>query len=277
MSTPTLNQPLPDALGLLQQMLDQAGLAGLGQMIWNEFTQGIPIDKIAQDVRNTDTYKQRFPAMVALQQKGMAITEAQYIDWERQMTQIAHAYGLPQGFYDTHAELGQFIAGGVSPQEFKDRVELEQTKVMNTDPNVRAQLGHLFGIGHGDLTAYFLDPTKALPALQQKVVAAETGAASTEAGFGQLSREQAMRLANMGVSQDRARTGFEQLAGLQVRQGLPGQQTVGTNVELGAEFGGNATDEAKLKAAVGQRRMAFGNQDVATTSAGAEGLRSAAV
>jgi len=83
-------------------------------------------------------------------------------------------------------------------------------------------------------------------------------------------------LAKQGLTDTQAQQGLGQLAGeKELFTGLPGQgeADISQQTQLGAEFGGNATDQETILARQRQRTATFGgSSNVATTSTGAVGL-----
>ena len=78
---------------------------------------------IQVNLRDTQQYKQRFPAMQTLIQRKMAIDEATYIAQERAYNAVLKAADLPTGFYDGPEDYASLITGQVSAKELQDRVD----------------------------------------------------------------------------------------------------------------------------------------------------------
>jgi hypothetical protein len=139
---------------------------------------------ISARLRSTPTYKSRFRANEQRLSKGLsALTPAEYLGLERQYRQVLSEGGLPQGFYDSREDFSEFIGNDISVNELTQRVGLAQSVVQTADSTVRNQLRNFYGLGDGDLTAFFLDPSRAKTALQRKVNAATVGGALTRVGF----------------------------------------------------------------------------------------------
>lgn len=268
----------------LDDFLGQYGLSGLGDFAWNEYLNGTPVSQIMLDIRQQPAYQQRFPAMAELAKQGRAITEADYINIENSYRQVYHAYGIPAGIFDKPSDFTKLIVGDVSPTELNDRVKMYTDAVMN-DTEVLNQISTLYGqVGHtnnpaGDLLAHYLDPTAAVPVLEQQLNAAKFAAVGKESGYGQLTAAQATQYgAQQGTTPQQAQQGFGALvANRELFQALPGEQaaTLGQDVQLGAAFGGSELDkeaiqnQARLRVAEGS-----GGGGFTQTQRGAVGLQS---
>ena len=165
--------------------LEEEFVTGIMPDIQNIVNEGIyDGNVISARLRSTPTYKTRFKANDQRVAKGLsALTPAEYLGLERQYRQILSEGGLPQGFYDSKEDFSQFIGNDISVNELTQRVGLAQSVVQTTDSTIRDQLRNFYGLGDGDLTAFFLDPNRAKTALQRKVNAATVGGALARAGF----------------------------------------------------------------------------------------------
>jgi hypothetical protein len=265
------------AKGQLSSDLNAVGLGSLADWAWNLYLTGAPESEIFLQMRKQPAYMQRFPGMDVLAQRGQAITEAQYIGYQQQITQTLHSYGLPTT-YASNDSIGQLLTGNVSAAEFSARAQTEADIVSSSPPEVRAELNRIAGITDGDLTHYFLDPNQALPQLQRKVAAAKIAGQGDITGYGQIGTDEALRLADLGITQGQAQAGFTKL-GLQspLFAGLPGQQdgNIDQATQLGAAFEGNAADQRIIDQRTQQRLAAFaGSNNVLTSSTGVTGLTS---
>jgi hypothetical protein len=101
-------------------------------------------------------YMKRFPGMKALQSRGQAMSEMDYIQQEGALRDVLRSSGLPSQFYDSFDDYGRFIAGGVSPKEVQDRVTAARSLI---NPTIAAELQEYYGIGEGMATAFLLGLT----------------------------------------------------------------------------------------------------------------------
>ena len=207
--------------------------------------------------------------------EGEAMSPAEMVSYEETAKQVFHAAGIPEGFYDTPDELAQFMVNHVSTSELQSRVQLAQSAALTAPPDVTAQLKQLYGLNQGALTAYFINPTKALPLLQQQFTAAQIAAEGTRTGVGQLSLTQATTLAQQGVTDSQAAQGFGTLA---QQQGLfqaqaKGEAPIDLNTQIAAQFDNSAAAQLRIRRAQESRLADFqGNAGENVTSQGVGGL-----
>lgn len=236
------------------------GLGNLAQFIYNEITSGVPDQQILLDVRGTPEYKARFPAMAALAQKGQAITEGQYINYETNVQQLFRSVGLPPGFHDQPDDIAAFLTNNVSISELTSRVQDGFQKVTQTDPNVRAYYAQHFGAsGDAAIAATFLDPNRALPALQQMSAAAQFGGAGLSQGFN-VSTDTANLAAENGISASQAQSGFGQLNKLDpyLTNTISEQGQLSPDTGAQAVFGLSGQAASLLQQRQDERQAAFG-------------------
>lgn len=251
-----------DAWAYLQSILDSYGLSSLDDVAHSSIVNGLSNTQTVQAIRQTDTYKTRFAAIIQLQAKGLpAISEQNVLDNEAQYTAIAQAAHLPSGFYDSPEDFVDFIVKGVSPTEFQDRIVKGYQAVDAAPAETKNFLTQNFGMNQGDMAAYFLDPDKTEDLLTRQVTAAQIGGAAARTGFGQINGDQALALQGLGVTGDQAQTGFNQLAAeRQLMNTLPGEagNDISNDTQVAAEFGQNADAQTAIKNRQAQRVAALG-------------------
>ena len=154
---------LQSAREILAGLVADFGLpSSLAETLNAELIRGESPTALAMRIRTTDEYKARFPAMAQRRELGLpAISETEYLNIERQYRSIMQAAKLPATFHDAPEDFDQWIAGDVSPQEFQERVTLAETARDSADQETRRLLTEFYNISDGDLTAYYLDPTRA--------------------------------------------------------------------------------------------------------------------
>ena len=205
-----IRQAQDSLISSISGIFSEYGLASLYDKIAGYVRQGYSGDAIAVLLRQTPEYKERFPAMEALSKKGRAITEAQYIAFERNASQLERAYGLPTGMLGKDAVTG-LLTNEVSGQELEDRVTMAAAGAFQTAQEVKDTFTQYYGISSGGLTAYFLDPERALPLLEKQYVASQIGA---EAAMQDVSvaANTSERLYQLGIDREEARQGFGEVA-----------------------------------------------------------------
>jgi hypothetical protein len=246
-----------DAFAMLTDLFASYGLEGLAGEISGYMTSGLTASEalIKLKTNPTGAYAKRFAGNFTRVKNGLnAISEAEYINNEKAYAATLKAYGLGNMLsVDREANYKKFadyIAGDVSPDEFKDRVKTVVTRVQNSDPSIKATLKSFYPeITDNDLIGYFLNPEENLIKLQEKVTASEIGAAATGMGL-TTSLGSATELARYGVDQATAREGYSTIAGV-----LPTAQKLG-----------GIYNEAGIKyaQAEGEAEVFKGNQDAAS-------------
>jgi hypothetical protein len=246
------------AKAIIDGFLSRYGLASVSKWAWGRYLDGAPIEQVMLEIRDRPEYKTRFPYMEALAKKGRAISEEQAIEYEQRASQLMRSYGLPRGFYDNPDDFAKIITAEVGLPELEQRLRIAQTAAFNAPAELRGELQRLYGISAGDLTAYWIDPGKALPVLEQRFAAAQIGASSRQTGWGKLGKDEAERLAALGVDGEQARAGFSELTGLrELTLNLPGQGRDDTSRAdlVAARFEGDA-DAARRIRRTQERRVA---------------------
>lgn len=250
-----------DALARIRDVLGQYGLDSLSDFVWQSIVSGMSETQILQSIRETPQFKQRFPAIDDRRSKGLpALSPAEYIAYEQTATQMMRAAGIPTGFYDSPEDFRKFLANDVSVKELSDRVDLARQAAYQAPTEVRQALRSQFGLGDGDLAAYFLDSDRAAPLLQRTYNAATIAGASTRTGYN-TSADQDYMLADLGITADQAQSGFNQLA--QQRElfdPLAGHNegAITVDEQLGAAFGGSAAATRRIEDRRRSRVAEFG-------------------
>lgn len=201
-----------NAYAALSAVFKDYGLADLAPDILMFLREGYDGATIELMLRETDSYKKRFAGNDDRKKAGLStLSPAEYVAMERQYGQIMRAAGLPSGFYDTTDDFRTFIANDVSVNEVQQRVQLAKRAVFDAPQETRDALREFYGVGVGELTAYFLDPDKGMAVVDRQARAAEI-AAGEKIALGTASQQQAERLADLGVTDQQARQGFTQIA-----------------------------------------------------------------
>ena len=255
------NQNAADALAAL---FDTYGLGGLSGRILGMLQEGMSEAAIVAELRETPEYKKRFPGMKALRDNGYnAISEAEYLQLEDSYHAALQGSGLPPGFYDQPEDFVKFISNGVDPSEVKARAQAATDMVNQVDPSQRELLSSMYGVGSGDLAAYFLDPKKAMPLLQKQLATVGIANAAKKAGIGQefVNRQRFESLVDNGVSVEAAAQGYAQIAEeldpLKNLSRIWGNSDWGIGEAEQATFYGNAGARKKRKGLIDRERAAF--------------------
>jgi hypothetical protein len=200
-----------DAFMAINALFKSYGLESLAGKIYDYVKNGYSADTISILLQDTPEYKQRFIGNESRQKAGLPVLNpAEYLATEAAYRQIMESAGLPAGFYDTPSDYANLIGKNVSPTELQNRVDLATQATVLANPAYRKALNQM-GIKDNELTAYFLNPDKALPILQKSAATAAIGAQALNQGltFDVAYSEQ---LATQGISAQEAQQGYSQIA-----------------------------------------------------------------
>lgn len=200
-----------DAYVALTNLFDSYGLSSLAPKIYDYIKNGYSADTISILLQNTTEYKQRFAGNEARKAAGLPVlSPSEYLATEASYRQIMQQAGLPSGFYDQPSDFTTWIGKNVSPTEIQNRVDLATQATTLSNPSYRQALNQM-GITDNQLTAYFLDPTRALPTLQKSAATAAIGAEALQQGL-TFDVQYAGQLASSGVTQQQAQQGYAQIS-----------------------------------------------------------------
>lgn len=269
-AAPTYNR---NAYELLKGLYAQYGLESLAPKILEYAQQGYTNDTIEILLRQTDEFKQRFAANeIRLKSNLNAISIGEYLRLENEYASILRAANMPAGFYDSKDDFTNWIAGDMSPDELKERVIMAQNAVKSSDPGIRQQLAAYYGLGDGDLVAYFLDQKRATDLYETRRVfgSAAVGAAAADQGLN-LAKERALLFTDRGVTGDQARAGFANVA-----QALPDAERL-SSIYDGADVGQTELEDEFLggSAQANKDRTALVGKEVANFSGSGGVMKSA--
>lgn len=199
-----------DAFMALNSLFGQYNLQSLAGKIYDYVKNGYSADTISILLQDTDEYKKRFAANEQRRKAGISVlSPAEYLSIENSYRQLFRQSGLPEGFYDTNEDFTRFISNDMSPTELQGRLELATQATALANPQYKAALKQM-GLSDGELTAYFLDPKKALPFIQKTAATAAIGAEALERGFA-FDQQYAENLATQGISAEQAAQGYAQI------------------------------------------------------------------
>lgn len=275
------------AKALISEQLHQWGLENLTDWAWDQITKG-NANILPTLLRGTEEYKARFAGNATRVAQGYnALSEGQYLQLEDNYRYLMTQYGLPKGFYDSQAEMAKLIGGNVNPDTLNSRLQMYSDAANKAPSEVRTELQRLYGVTDGEMAAFFIDPTQALPMIEQRYNAVGAAASADRAGFSAIAKDTAERLASLGANNSqqtvdqftklqRSRELFNPLAGEHIgEQNSAVDQNMTTDQAAIATFGGNATDQEELRRRGEQRAAgAQGGGSFAAKSTGVVGLGS---
>lgn len=205
---------MPDALQVLIDAFNEYGLGSIAASAWQQFTTGqLTDDQVIQWMRSTPEYKTRFRANDVRRSLNLPpLSESEIVGYERYGMELMHMLGAPRGFYDTYDDFVDLIGKGVSMNEFTQRAQTELMRVLQAPPEVKDAYRDYFGPeGETALWMTYLDPDKALPALEQMATSALIGGTARRYGF-EIGQPLASRAAEVGRTAQEAEQAFGQLA-----------------------------------------------------------------
>lgn len=265
-----------NAIEAMRGLLTQYGLGSLMGRIEQYVKEGYDDpDALMALIRTTPEYKQRFPAMEILAKKNRAISEGEYIAFEQSAAQLERAYGLPAGMISDKDAVTNLIGNEVSGRELEERVTMAAAGAFQTTQEVKDTFKDYYGIDSGGLTAYFLDPERALPILNKQYAAAQIGAEAEMQAFN-LGAATAERMTELGIDRAQARTGFQRAGRL--RPLTEGRGDIATEQQLiGSQLLGQQEATRAIERAQAARTGRFqAGGGAVTTQQGVTGAGTAA-
>jgi hypothetical protein len=263
-----------DWVEYLSQVFESYGLGTLAPKIKEFVQQGFTPDTVTLKLQETPEYQQRFAGNTARKKAGLPVlTPREYLETESSYKQIMRTAGLPTGFYDDPSDFSTFIGVDVSPVELKSRVDIAAQTINGADPFFKQQLKEYYNVNDGDMIAYALDPNRALSLIERQAQTVQFGAEARRQGI-TAPKSMAETYTGLGVTQEQARQGFEQIAEiLPTAQRLssitPEAAPVGLGETTSAVFGGESSADYKQRirrlAEIEQSRFA-GQAGVGRTS-----------
>lgn len=213
-----------DSIAAIKALLSSYGIGDLSDAITNAVIKGYTTDTIElimQDPNSKDplavAFQMRFPANKVRAAAGKSVlSPAEYLRAERSYTEVLKSYGVSN--IASKEKLSSFIANDISATEVADRVGIAINRVQNADPDTKKALAEYYPmLNQADIVNAVLDPAEGLPSLQRKIQIGEIGGAALAQGIktseGKTNIKMgAEALANLGVTQAKAREGFQQVA-----------------------------------------------------------------
>jgi hypothetical protein len=235
------------------QLFNNYGLGSLAPKITEFIQQGFSPDTVTLKLQETPEYKQRFIGNENRRKAGLPVLNpAEYLSVEASYKKILKDAELPIGFYDQPDDFGKFIGADIAPTELQERVSIANQSLQNADKFYTDSLRTYYGLNTGDMIAYTLDPERALPFITRQQKAAQFGAEAARQGI-QIAAPMAERFTGqLGVSQEQARQGFEQVAQVlpvaeRLSQITAGVKPVGLEETTTAVFGGESSADYKQR------------------------------
>lgn len=167
------------------------------------------IDIIMPDIQNTQAFKTRFAGYHQRISNGYnAVSIGQYLELEDAYHRVMQEAGLPSGFYDDPSDFGDFIAKNISVDEIRSRVGMAVDLAKQVDPTMRELMTRFYGLSTGDVAAYFLDSSRALPAIEHQYKSAGVASWAQRNGFAVSNMQRFEQLVADGVTVEAAAQGY---------------------------------------------------------------------
>jgi hypothetical protein len=280
-----------DSIAAIKALLSSYGIGDLGDAITNAVIKGYStntIELIMQDPNSKDplavAFQMRFPANKARAAAGKSVlSPAEYLRAERSYTEVLKSYGVSN--IASKEKLSSFIANDISATEVADRVGIAINRVQNADPDTKKALAEYYPmLNQADIVNAVLDPAEGLPSLQRKIQIGEIGGAALAQGIKTSEGKTnimmgAEALANLGVTQAKAREGFQAVAEVTPRGEFLSQISPGENYgQLQAEqeaFQGLASARRARLSLTEQEKARFGGSSGTTKGSLASQTRGA--
>jgi len=226
----TFNPQQQSSLQLITDTLRQWGLSSLEPTLRGLITKGdTNPDTLALALSQTPAYKARFAGNAERVKNGFSeLSPAQYLATEESYNQILRGYGLPAGFYDSHADFTNFIANDISPAELDARAKIAHDQYMNAPGYVKNLWSQYFGT-KGDAIAAILDPKVATTLIQDRGTQVAIGGSAAARGMS-VSAQRAQQFQQAGVTAQQAEQGYSKIA-----QSLPTDEAIAQR--FGSTFG----------------------------------------
>jgi hypothetical protein len=187
---------------------------------------------------------------------------------------------MPLGFYDSQQDFEKFIGNDIRGDELTLRLQSGIRAVQEAEPGTVAELKRLYGLGDGDIAAFFLDPEKTKNTdVVRRAEAARRATAAREQAI-EISRQQAEELVNRGVTQSLAQQEFTNIAESQelfrttTAEAAAGETAISQEEQIAGTFGTNAAAQQRIATRRRKRTAAFEQGGgLAATQQGVVGLR----
>lgn len=193
-------------------------LMGVWDIILSGVKNDLPDEIILSQIRETDSYKSRFPAMAARESSGFnPINEAEYLEYEDDYRQILRGYGVLGLLAPTERDLQDlftdWIGGDVSPLELSGRLDRGYAALSDASPNIKDAFQTFYGVQIDDasLLTYFLDEDLGLQEMERVIAASAVGGAALQYGLS-ITRTRAELLSSEGITGPMAKQGFADVA-----------------------------------------------------------------
>ena len=216
----------------IRGILTEWGLGGLADTVSTLLSRGytgagalnkLKYDSSPMDPNNptgpkwNDAYSKRFAGNAARVKQGLnALDERTYLAQEDLYEATIKSYGLNNMLSTdaekNHEKWADYMAKGISGEEFSSRIKTAFDEVLNLDPRVKENFQTWYpSLTNQDLVSYFLAPEETIDKLKTKAAAAQIGAAANMQGL-VTDKDRAEMFAKRGVTYKEAQEAFSNVA-----------------------------------------------------------------
>lgn len=253
-------------------VLEQYELGELAPLVDRWIREGRSWDEIWLDLINPKTEAGQvvdriYPELRQVRESGMpSITIADILNTRRAVAEGLSERGVSQ-YVDPRAIAREWTVKGVSVREGLTRVDTVLDDVIafaRSDPATNADLEayeRFYGVKATpqDLVGMALNPTLAIKELERRAASVRFDVEAGRAGFGDLSRQEAEGLTDLGV--DARSSGGTFGALVQNRELFTaldrGEDAIGRDEQLGAAFGNSAAAQRRIEDRRRRRQAQF--------------------
>ena len=253
------------AKDIIARYLSQYDLQGLDEFVYDlVFRQNIVSEaQLKTKIRDTEVYRERFRGNEERRAAGLNVySEDRYIELENQYRYYRGLSGMPEGFYDSNADIANFIANDVSPDEYYARINEGYSAVRNADPEVVGELQRLYGVNESDLAQFFLDPERTRERLKQQAQTAIIAGEARQSGV-DIGLAQAEELQRQGITQREAQQGFQAIEQSQelfqatTEEQQAGMAGLSQEEQIAGVFGTSGAAQQRLRQRARRRQAQF--------------------
>lgn len=209
-----------DALGFLRATLQDFGFTAqqadsLSRWVWGQITDGRPPERVSLELPQRKEFRERFPAIHQMQERGLTPpTAAQIVQFEQDVQGIVSTFGLPTEDFANTETITNLLLGQVSPNELNARLTTLSNEILGGDraEQIRQFYANNYGItglSDGAILASAFTTGTPPHVFEQRIRAAQVGGTAARFGFDR-SREEAERLASFGLDLPGARELFSE-------------------------------------------------------------------
>lgn len=249
-----------------------SGTGAAGGWLWDQLADDIGVDALWLRVTQTDPYKAQFGIIDKLRAAKAGNptitvpTEADVLSYRDRVGAAMKAAGLPSWFYDENSDFDNLMLNDLSPVEVEDRLGSAWTRVVSTNPAIKAKFSEFYGVADGDaaLAAFYLDPEHTTNKLERASRAAYTSGMGSTLGLN-IGKDIAERVADLPLSEAGINAGLGDVSGMAPLYNETISETTDLTSNTGLEASVFGSGEAK--AALDRRRIE--RQSVNANSGGA--------